>query len=263
MLIDTHAHLDYPEFEPDFAEILQRATNSGVTRMVSIATGLASSHKVIKLAKTYSPIFPVVGVHPNNVDEEPDDFIASLQAIIQENNVAAIGETGLDYYRMEAGENFAVNKARQASFFRQQLELAADFGLNVVIHQRAAWDDTISILAEYGSRIKAVFHCFGEDIARLRQVIDMGHLVSFTGIATFKNGENMRSAARILVPGQFMVETDCPYLAPVPFRGKRCEPAHTRLVAEVLAQARGETLETFAAHTTATAESFFRISKNL
>ncbi len=255
MLIDTHAHLDYPEFVPDFAGILERAQAAGVTRMVSIATGLESSRRVIELSKKHPQIFPVIGVHPNAVDEEPNDFISILRTLASENKIAAIGETGLDYYRNETGEQ----KVRQAVFFREQLDLAAELGLNVVIHQRAAWDDTIAILAEYPKQFRAVFHCFGEDLDRLGQVIDAGHLVSFTGIATFKNGENMRAAARALAPGQFMVETDCPYLAPVPFRGKRCEPAHTRLVAETLAAARGETLETFAIHTTATAESFFKL----
>jgi TatD DNase family protein len=259
MLIDTHAHLDYAEFTPDFLDILDRAQTASVSRIVSIATGLESSRRVIALAKTHPQVFPVIGVHPNNVGEEPDDFLATLRQLVSENKIAALGESGLDYYRMEPGADFDAHKIRQASFFRQQLDLAAEFGLNVVIHQRAAWDDTIAILAEYGNRLRGVFHCFGEDHERLRQVIELGHLVSFTGIATFKNGENMRSAARLLQPGQFMVETDCPYLAPAPFRGKRCEPAHTRLVAETLAEARGETLEAFASHTTATAEAFFRL----
>ena len=255
MIVDTHAHLDYSEFAPDFAEILQRAAEANVTRMVTIATGLESSRRSLELASKFPQISAVIGVHPNNVDEEPDDFQSSLREMARTHRVAAIGETGLDYYRNETD----AQKARQARFFRAQLEIAAEFHLNVVIHQRAAWDDTIAILAEYGSRVRGVFHCFGEDLDRLKQVIDMGHLVSFTGIATFKNGENMRAAARALQPGEFMVETDCPYLAPVPFRGKRCEPAHTRLVAETLAAARGESLETFAAHTTATAESFFQL----
>ncbi|HEX8371205.1 MAG TPA: TatD family hydrolase [Chthoniobacterales bacterium] len=259
MLIDTHAHLDYPEFASHFSGILQRAADSGVTRMISIATGIESSRRNIALAEQHPSIFPVIGIHPNNVDEEPSDFLPTLRQLAAENRIAAIGETGLDYYRLEDHEDLPAHKARQADFFRQQLELAAEFQLNVVIHQRAAWDDTVTILSEYGTRIRAVFHCFGEDLSRLQQVIEMGHLVSFTGIATFKNGENMRSAARNLAPGQFMVETDCPYLAPVPFRGKRCEPAHTRLVAETLAAARSESLETFAAHTTATAEAFFKL----
>ena len=258
MLIDTHAHLDYPEFAPDFSGILQRGADSGVTRMVSIATGLDSSRRVIELAAKHPQIFPVIGIHPNNVDEEPDDFLSTLRELAGDHKIAAIGETGLDYYRLD--DDSAAHRARQAIFFRQQLEIAIEFQLNVVIHQRAAWDDTVAILAEYGRQVRGVFHCFGEDLDRLQQVIEMGHLVSFTGIATFKNGDNMRAAARMLQPGQFMVETDCPYLAPVPFRGKRCEPAHTRLVAEVLASARGESLEDFAAHTTQTAERFFRLS---
>lgn len=262
MLIDTHAHLDYPDFVEDFDGVLARAREAGVTRSISIATGLESSRRVIALAAKYEPIYAVVGVHPNNVEEESDDFLEELREIAQRSPIAAIGEIGLDYYRLaEDAEEAEANKKRQATFFRRQLDLAVEEGLNVVIHQRAAWEDTVSVLSEYTGKVRGVFHCFGESVERAREVIALGHLVSFTGIATFKNGENVRSVARSLAVGEMMVETDCPYLAPVPFRGKRCEPAHTRLVAEAVAAARGETLEVLAKHTTETAESFFNLEK--
>jgi len=266
MLIDTHTHLDYPEFQGDFAEILERAKAAGVSRMISIGTGIDSSRDALELAACHPEIFAVVGVHPNAVDEEADDFAGRLEKLAVNPKVVAIGETGLDYFRwpasglLDSGRTVEEAKARQAHFFRQQLELAARLDLNVVIHQRASWDDTIEILEEFPGRLQAVFHCFGESIERAQQVIAMGHLVSFTGIATFKNGTNVREAARVLQAGQFMVETDCPYLAPEPFRGKRAEPAYTRRTAEVLAEVRGETIEEFAAHTTATAERFFHLT---
>ncbi|HEX8678401.1 MAG TPA: TatD family hydrolase, partial [Chthoniobacterales bacterium] len=133
--------------------------------------------------------------------------------------------------------------------------------LNVVIHQRDAWEDTLAIMRPYARQFSGVFHCFGGTIEQANEVITMGHLVSFTGIVTFKNGKAARDVAAQLSLGKFMVETDCPYLAPVPFRGKRAEPAHTRLVAESIAEARGTSLEEVARATTATAEEFFRFNR--
>ena len=142
--------------------------------------------------------------------------------------------------------------------FEQQLDLAAELGLNVVIHQRDAWDDTLEIMKPYTGKVRGVFHCFGGSLEQANAVIDLDHLVSFTGIVTFKNGATVREVATQIPLWKFMVETDCPYLAPVPFRGKRCEPAHTRIVAETIATARGMTMEEVAEATTETAEKFFR-----
>ena len=145
--------------------------------------------------------------------------------------------------------------------FEQQLDLAAELGLNIVIHQRDAWDDTLEIIRPYFGKLRGVFHCFGGTREQADEVLALGHLVSFTGIVTFKNGTSVREVAAQLPLGDFMVETDCPYLAPVPFRGKRCEPAHTRLVAESIAAARGITLDELARATTQTAEGFFRFAR--
>ena len=175
----------------------------------------------------------------------------------------AIGEIGLDYHHLpENPDAVAANKNSQADLFRQQLELAADFRLNAVIHQRDSWDDTLAILREFTGRVRGVFHCFGGTLALAQEVIALGHLVSFTGIVTFKNARQVQATAQDVPLGQFMVETDCPYLAPVPDRGKRCEPAHTRRVAEQIAQLRGVALEEIAARTTATAREFFRFGRS-
>jgi TatD DNase family protein len=138
--------------------------------------------------------------------------------------------------------------------------LTAELGLNAVIHQRDSWDDTLRILADFTGKVRGVFHCFGGTIEQAREVVALGHLVSFTGIVTFKNAKQVQETARALEAGQFMVETDCPYLAPVPDRGKRCEPAHTRRVAEQIAQLQGVALEEIAARTSETARDFFKFA---
>ena len=150
-------------------------------------------------------------------------------------------------------------KAAQAEAFAAQLDLAVEFGLNVVIHQRDAWGDTLDILKDYTGKLRGVFHCFGNTPDQAAELLALGHLVSFTGIVTFKNAELVREVVASIPAEAFMVETDCPYLAPVPHRGKRCEPSHTRLVAEKIAEVRGTTLEEIAALTTRTADLFFRM----
>jgi TatD DNase family protein len=269
MLIETHAHLDYPDFQPDFLDVLQRAKEAGIGRLLSVGTSLESSRRVVELASQHECVYAVVGIHPNSVVEEADDAVDQLRSLAQHPKVVAIGETGLDYYRLpidedqEAAPNphgFTVEaiKQRQAVFFRRQLDLAVELGLNVVVHERSAWEDTLALLHPYTGRVRAVFHCFGKSIEEARQLLAMNHLVSFTGIVTFKNAPLARETARQIPGNGFMVETDCPYLAPIPFRGKRCEPAYTRIVAETIAGMRGESLEAVAEQTTKNALDFFR-----
>jgi TatD DNase family protein len=286
MLIDTHAHLDYPDFAPDFDEVLQRATEAGVTRILTIGTSIESSRRAIELAEKYPNVFAVIGVHPSYAEEAGDDVMTPLRELAKSPRVAAIGETGLDYHRLpsekvakerktqvitkalqaetddeiESGIHDGALKSKQAAIFQQQLDLAVELRLNVVIHQRDAWDDTLAILRDYGRQTSGVFHCFGGTREQAEEVISLGHLVSFTGIVTFKNGALVRQVATDLSLGEFMVETDCPYLAPEPHRGKRCEPGYTRLVAESIAASRGISIEELARATTETAEEFFRLT---
>jgi TatD DNase family protein len=286
MLIDTHAHLDYPDFAPDFDEVLARATEAGVTRILTIGTSIESSRRAVELAEKYSNVFAVIGVHPTGAEEAPDDVITPLRELAKSPRVAAIGETGLDYHNLpsvrvarerktqvidalqadtddeiEGGIHDGALKSKQASLFQQQLDLAVELRLNIVIHQRDAWDATLAVMREYGREVSGVFHCFGGTREEAEAVIALGHLVSFTGIVTFKNGAAVREVAAGLSLGEFMLETDCPYLAPAPFRGKRCEPAHTRLVAESIAAARGIDLAEVARATSRTAEEFFRLGR--
>jgi TatD DNase family protein len=277
--------LDYPDFAPDLEAVLQRATEAGVTRILTIGTSIESSRRAVQLAEKYSNVFAVVGVHPSYAEEAEEDVITPLRELAKNPRVAAIGETGLDYHSLpsarvsrerktqvidalqadtddeiEGGIHDGALKSKQASLFQQQLDLAVELRLNAVIHQRDAWDDTLAILRDYGRQVSGVFHCFGGTQEQAEEVIGLGHLVSFTGIVTFKNGASVRQVAASLSLGDFMVETDCPYLAPVPHRGQRCEPAYTRLVAEGIAAARGIPLEELARATTATAEEFFRLN---
>ena len=282
MLIDTHAHLDFPDFAEDFDAVLARAAGAGVTRVITIGTSLEGSRRAVELAHRYPQVFATIGVHPGNAMEAPEDVLGPLRELARHPKVVAIGEIGLDYHRLPSagllgGKDAVLSemplsdplepiaalrdgavKAAQAAVFEQQLDLAVELGMNVVIHERDAWEDTVEQLRPFTGKLRAVFHCFGKSLAQAQELVALGHLVSFTGIVTFKNAQVVQETAAQLPGDAFMMETDCPYLAPVPHRGKRCEPAHTRLVAEKIAALRGEPLDYLAAKTTATAEAFFR-----
>jgi TatD DNase family protein len=282
MLIDTHAHLDFPDFSDDLDAVLARAKEAGVGRIVSIGTSIEGSARAIALAEKYPQVFAVVGVHPSSVGEAPEDIVTPLRELAKHPRVVAIGETGLDYHRLPSQSSLGIvddpniaaitgggasevqhaiddaYKESQAAIFQQQLDLAAELGLNVVIHQRDAWHDTLDILKNYSGKLRAVFHCFGGSHEQAQEVFSLGHLVSFTGIVTFKNAQIVQQCAAKIPNDSFMVETDCPYLAPVPYRGKRCEPAHVRNTAEAIALLRGETFDELAANTTRNAQGFFR-----
>jgi len=258
MLFDTHAHLDFPDFSSDLDGVLARAAAAGITRINSIGTSVEGSRRAIALAEKYPQVFAVVGVHPNSAIEATGNIADELRSLAQNPRVVAIGETGLDYYRLPGGAEDAAIKAAQATIFRQQLDLAAELNLNVVIHEREAWDDTLAILRPYTGKLRAVYHCFGKSPAHARELLALGHMVSFTGIVTFKSAAEAQQTAQQLPAESFMFETDCPFLAPVPFRGKRCEPAYVRNTAEFIAHLRGETLDTLAERTSANARTFFR-----
>lgn len=286
-LIDTHVHLDYSDFDPDRPAVLSRATEAGVTEMISIGTTLESSARAVELASNFPNVWATVGVHPSEADTAPENFIDALRELAANPRVVALGEIGLDYHHLpsqksgdKAGDLFAMTvsedpnlltgqiadddyKNRQAIVFREQLDLAVELKLNVVIHQRDSWDDTLAILEEYTGKVRGVFHCFGGTLEQAEHLFSLGHLVSFTGIVTFKNAKEAQATAQTVPLDQFMVETDCPYLAPVPFRGKRCEPAYTRKVAEHIAGLRNISVEEIAAATNATARRFFNFERAL
>jgi len=282
MLIDTHCHLDFPDFNPDRDSVIRRAVEAGVTRMIAIGTNLETSRAALSLADRHPEVYATIGIHPNEVTEVPDDAVAQLEKLATHPKVAAIGECGFDYHSLPSSKEAAFTnvtaaigttapgaesaaiadadiKNRQSIFFQEQLDLAAKLGLNVVIHQRDSWKDTLDALKPYTGRLKGVFHCFSGDTEQACHIIELGHSLSFTGIVTFKNAKTVQDVAKRVPLGSLFVETDCPYLAPDPDRGKRCEPAHTRRVAEKIASLRGLSLEETARATTQAAEKFFRL----
>lgn len=288
MLTDTHAHLDFPEFDGHLDAVLAHARDAGVHRVITIGIDRQSCHKALAITEKYEDVYAVVGLHPCNVlDEGAMDFLEELPALARHPKVVALGETGLDYHHLpsrdlarrnkseavfgallagtaeaaEAGIADGAMKSAQEEAFKAQLDLAVELGLNVVIHQREAWQDTLEILRPYTGKMRGVFHCFGGSPEAAAEIAAMGHLVSFTGIVTFKNAALVQETAKSVASDGYMVETDCPYLAPVPFRGKTCEPAHVKFTAEKIAELRGEPLERVASDTERTAQCFFRFDR--
>ena len=260
---DTHAHLDYPDYAEDIAQVIERAAAAGITKIITIGTDLDSSARALKLAERFPAVFAAVGWHPTNVLEAPNDLRPALRELARHPKVVAIGETGLDYHHLPSEKpqfttaDDARYKQKQADLFCQQMEVAVEFGLNCIIHQRSALEDTLSQMQPFVGRVRGVFHCFVDDPAAMRRILAMGSLVSFTGIATFKNAQTVRDTLAAVPLDQFMLETDSPYLAPVPYRGKRCEPAYVKEISQLAADLKKCSLPDLSAATCATARQFF------
>lgn len=252
MLIDSHCHLDFPDLLDRFEDIRSNMAAHGVTRALCVAVNLEDFPKVLELVERAPELCASVGVHPDYADvREPD--VDTLVRLADHPRVVAIGETGLDYYRVPAAE-----LDWQRTRFRTHIQAARACGKPLIVHTRSAAADTISILAEEGAReAGGVMHCFTEDWECARAAIDMGLCISFSGIVTFKSAAALREVALKVPDEALLVETDSPYLAPVPHRGKTNEPAYVRHVAEFLAQLRGVSLERIAALTTANFERVF------
>lgn len=252
MLVDSHCHLDFPDFEGEHEDLIVRAREAGVTRMVTICTRIRKFDQVLAIAEKYDPVYCSVGTHPHNAGEErgiPADEIIQLS---NHPKVVAIGEAGLDYFYDKAP------REAQAEGLRIHIEAARQTQLPLVIHSRDADDDMMAILAEEMGKgaFPAVLHCFssGRDLAL--KGIELGLYVSFSGILTFKRSEELRAIAADLPMDRLLVETDAPYLAPQPRRGKRNEPAYTAMTAEVLAEVKGVSRDEIARTTT---DNFFRL----
>jgi TatD DNase family protein len=258
-LYDTHAHLDFPDFSDDLPDVIERALAAGITRILTIGTSLEGSRRSIALAERFPAVYAVAGVHPNHACEEREDIRSELAKLVTHPRVVAVGETGLDYHRIGDRSPLEVEslKARQRSTFRQQLAVAADHDLNCVIHQRETFDETLAILAEFQGRVRGVFHCFTGTPHQAAMVLEEGSLVSFTGVATFKNAQNVRDTLAAVPLGRFMLETDCPFLAPLPHRGRRCEPAFVRDLATVVEVVKGCSADELSAATCLAARTFF------
>ena len=264
MLTDSHCHLASHRFLTDEIHgLIGRAQTAGVLRMVTLATSLEDLPANLTIADNES-VFCGIGIHPCDVHHAPDDAVEQLSAFTTDPRVCVIGETGLDYYHPAPdGWDEATFRARQHRMLHQHFELAMATGLNVVIHTRdqkghASFEDALRIYRDYHTSVRAVFHCFSGAWESAKHVLDLGGMVSFGGVATFKNARRVIETLGHCPPGSFMLETDAPYLAPEPFRGQRNEPAYVRSIAEHIASVRGETLETLALHTEQAADGFFR-----
>lgn len=259
MLTDTHAHLASSQFLNEVPALVARAKEAGVTRIICVGTTLEDAPRVLEIAEAHEAVFATVGIHPCDADTVKDEgFVEALRRFAQHPKVVGLGEIGLDYYH-KPPEAFTLEqwKDQQAMVLRAQLELAVEMGLNVVLHNRKSLHDLTALVFPYSERLRAVFHCFTGSVEEARPIVERGHLVSFTGNVTYKKAEVIQATARDLPEGSFMLETDCPYLAPMPLRGKRNEPAHVQHTAAFIARLRGMDAETLAAQSSATAEKFF------
>lgn len=262
---DTHAHLHYPDYADELPAALERAQAAGITKIIAVGLDLSSSERVVQLAEQFPCLYAAVGWHPTHANDALEDLRPALRELAQHPKVVAIGETGLDYYRHPSCQasgfppDLQAYKRNQARIFEQQLEVAAELGLNVVVHQREACDDTLARMEKFTGRVRGQFHCFDNDAATLQRVLALGSLVSFTGILTFKNRQNLRDVLAVTPMGQFMLETDSPYLVPEPYRGrvKRCEPAFVREIADVAARVKGCFLDELSEATCRAATGFF------
>jgi TatD DNase family protein len=264
MLIDSHCHLASHKFDPsERDDLIRRTGQAGVKAMVSLATCLDDIEENLTIADTFDQVGVCLGIHPCDVHNAPEDAVSVIAARVHDARVVGIGETGLDYYHPAPdGWDEEMFHQRQRDFLEQHFALAKSTGLGIVIHTRdrqgcASFDDAMAIYQPYASEVKALFHCFIGTEANARRVMALGGLVSFGGVATFKSARDVLDVATSLPPGSFLLETDSPYLAPVPHRGKRNEPAYVLHTAETIAAARGESLEELNHHTGQAALRFF------
>jgi TatD DNase family protein len=252
MLVDSHCHLDFPDFADELDAVVARARAAGIGRVVTISTRVAKHAALIAIAERFPDVFCSVGTHPHNAHEELDVTAADLVARARHPKVVAIGEAGLDYHY-----DYSPRDAQERGF-RTHIAAARESGLPLVIHAREADDDVARILEEETRKgaFPAVLHCFtgGRDLAM--RAIALGLSISFTGILTFKNSADLRKIAAELPADRILVETDAPYLAPGKFRGKRNEPSYVVETAKVLAETRGVAFDEIARQTT---ENFFRL----
>lgn len=254
MLVDSHCHLDYPDFaEEGLPEIVSRAKSAGVGHFLTICTQIAKFDQIQAVAKAYPFIHCTVGTHPHHAAEEGEVNITrdELVALTKSPKVAGIGETGLDYYYDHAPRDV------QQEIFTRHIEAGLEIDLPLVIHTRDAEEDTMRLLRDVGQKkARGVMHCFSGTPWLAEQALDIGFYISFSGIITFKKAEELRDVVRLTPPDRILVETDSPYLAPVPHRGKRNEPSFVVHTAKVVSDLKGMSMEDTSRQTT---ENFFRL----
>ena len=252
MLVDSHCHLNFEPLGDEIANVLERANQSGIGHFLCVSVNLEDYPQVLALARQYPQVFASVGVHPNHT-EGKDPTAEELVSLAMDADVVAIGETGLDYFRSEGDLGW------QHERFRQHIRASKETTKPLIIHTRDAAADTLRIMREEGAdQVGGVMHCFAEDWQTAKAALDLNFYISFSGIVTFKSAENLRVVASKVPADRMLVETDCPYLAPVPHRGKTNEPAYVSHIAECLAEIRQQPLESIIAATTRNFFTLFR-----
>lgn len=244
MLIDSHCHLNFPELKNEIPEILERAKTMGVTTFLTVNTKLSEAAELQHISDLYPPVFCSVGVHPHEATTYlTADLLGQIKAFATHPKVIALGETGLDYHYDHSP------RAQQQESFRVHLEAGHILDLPIIVHTREADEDTLACLDDY-PQSRGVFHCFTGNQEMAKAGLDRGYFISFSGIITFKNSEALREVVRYVPLDRMLVETDAPFLAPIPHRGKRNEPAYTRYTAEKISEIKGISLSQVAEQTT-------------
>lgn len=256
-LVDTHAHLDSGQFEPDRETVIQRALDQGIGHLVTVGCDLESSRASVEIAASHPTIYAAVGIHPHDAPQATDEGLEELRRLIRtEKKIVAVGEIGLDFYRDRAP------RERQRDAFRRQIRLAHEVGLPIIVHDRDAHDEVLAILREEkANEVGGVLHCFSGDLAMAKACLDLGFYISFTGSISYPKNEAIREVVKAVSIDRMLVETDCPYLAPQPHRGRRNEPAYVRHTAETIAEVKGLTVEDVARITTLNAFTLFGIGE--
>ena len=252
MLFDTHAHMNDPAFDEDREEVILGLKEKGVANFLNVGCCLESSGDCIKLAEEYPFVYASVGSHPDSADEVNEEVLEQYRQMAKHPKVLAIGEIGLDYYYE------TIPREVQQKAFRMQMELAKELNMPVIVHERNAHDDGMRIVKEFKG-VTGVFHCYSGSAEMARQLVDMGWYIGFTGVLTFKNARKAVETAERIPLERIVLETDCPFMAPEPFRGKRNDPGYMFRMAERLAEIRGIPVEEVQAITTENAKRLYRM----
>ncbi len=257
MLIDSHAHLEMPEFANDLEDVVQRAKHAGVEYIFTVGTEKKDWNRTLEIAHAYPCVYAILGIHPHNAGDVDSEDYAILSGLCRDEKVRALGEIGLDFYRDRSPREM------QRKRFREQIGLARELKLPIVIHDREAHQETLEILnSEKAETLGGIIHCFSGDTRMAGECIDMGFCISIPGSITFKNAERFQEVLRQLPLEHLLIETDAPFLAPVPFRGRRNEPGFVRVTAEKIAEIKKISFEEVADATTQNALRIFRLNES-
>ncbi|MGA7731238.1 MAG: TatD family hydrolase [Chloroflexia bacterium] len=254
-LVDSHAHLDSEDYDGDREAVVRRAWEFGLVAIVTIGIEPGDWDKTLRIAGEHGGVYPALAVHPNSAGQANDETLARLRTLCKEHKAVAVGETGLDYYREY------VPHEKQRESFRAHLALARELDLPVIIHNRDAGQDVLKVLREDGRGTRGVMHSFSGDVAYAKECIELGYMISLAGPVSFRKATDKHSVAREVPLDRLLVETDCPFLTPEPFRGRRNEPAYVAYTARAIADLRGVPLEAVATATTENAMKLFGLHR--